>query len=61
LALEGSIIGFLVSSIFISTLYYPVFWLLAGFVLALRKAVVPHPLMASPDGGKSPVGSAVAR
>jgi len=39
LALEGSIIGFLVSSIFISTLYYPVLWLLSGFVLSLKKIV----------------------
>ena len=40
LALEGSIIGFLVSSIFISTLYYPVLWLLSAFVLSLKKVVI---------------------
>ena len=39
LALEASLIGFLVSSIFISTLYYPNFWLLCAFILALNKIV----------------------
>jgi len=39
LALEASIIGFLVSSVFISTLYYPNFWLLCAFVVALKKIV----------------------
>jgi probable O-glycosylation ligase (exosortase A-associated) len=36
-AMEASLIGFLVSSIFLSTLYYPNFWVLMGFVVALRK------------------------
>ena len=35
-AMEGSLIGFLVSSIFISTLYYPSLWVMLGFVVALR-------------------------
>jgi hypothetical protein len=39
LALEGSMIGFLTSSIFISTLYYPSFWILCGFILSLKKVV----------------------
>lgn len=39
LALEGSMIGFLASSIFISTLYYPSFWILCGFILSLKKVV----------------------
>ena len=39
-ALEGSIIGYLVSSVFISTLYYPPFWVLVGFVAALKNATV---------------------
>ena len=36
-AMEASLIGFLVSSIFISTLYYPNFWVAMGFVVALRR------------------------
>jgi len=39
LALEGSLIGFLTSSVFISTLYYPNFWILCGFILSLKKIV----------------------
>ncbi len=38
-AMEGGIWGFLVSSIFISTLYYPSFWVLMAFMVALRNAV----------------------
>jgi O-antigen ligase len=38
-ALEASLWGFLVSSIFISTLYYPNFWVTIGFVVALRRTV----------------------
>jgi hypothetical protein len=29
-----------VSSVFISTLYYPNFWLLSAFIVALKKIVV---------------------
>jgi len=36
-AMEASLVGFLVSSIFISTLYYPSFWVTMGFVVALRR------------------------
>ena len=39
LALEGGLIGFLVTSVFISTLYYPNFWILCGFILSLKKIV----------------------
>jgi O-antigen ligase len=39
-AIEGSIIGYLVSSIFISTLYYPSFWIMIGFAVALRNVVM---------------------
>lgn len=39
LALEGSLIGFLTSSTFISTLYYPNFWMWCGFTLALKKII----------------------
>jgi len=37
LALEGSLVAFLASSVFISTLYYPNFWILCGFVVSLKK------------------------
>jgi len=36
-AMEGSLIGFLFSGIFISILYYPNFWILMGFVVALKR------------------------
>jgi O-antigen ligase len=39
-SLEGSMIGYLVSSVFISTLYYPSFWIIMGFVVALRNVTV---------------------
>jgi O-antigen ligase len=39
LAMEASLLGFLVSSIFISTLYYPNFWVTMGLVVALRHIV----------------------
>ena len=37
--LEASLVGFLVSGIFISTLYYPNFWILMGFVVCCRRLV----------------------
>ena len=41
LALEGSLISYLVSSSFISTLYYPNLWILIGLIISFRKIVVP--------------------
>jgi len=35
-AMEGSLIGFIVSGIFISTLWYPSLWIMIAFVVALR-------------------------
>jgi O-antigen ligase len=35
-SLEGSMVGYLISSVFISTLYYPSFWIIMAFVVALR-------------------------
>ena len=35
-AMEGSIIGFIVSGVFISTLWYPSLWIMIAFVVALR-------------------------
>lgn len=34
-AFEAAMIGYLVSSVFISTLYYPTFWVITGFIVAL--------------------------
>jgi O-antigen ligase len=34
-ALEAAMIGYLVSSVFISTLYYPTFWVITAFIVAL--------------------------
>jgi len=39
-AMQASFIGYLVTSIFISTLYYPSFWIMMGFVVALRNITV---------------------
>ena len=39
-ALEGSLISYLVSGIFISILYYPNFWIIMGFILSLRNIVL---------------------
>jgi O-antigen ligase len=38
-SLEASLIGYLVSSIFISTLYYPNFWILMGITVCFRRLV----------------------
>ncbi|WHZ29215.1 MAG: hypothetical protein OJF51_004016 [Nitrospira sp.] len=35
-AMEGSLIGFIMSSVFISTLWYPSMWVMMGLVVALR-------------------------
>lgn len=35
-AMEGSLIGYIMSSVFISTLWYPSMWIMMGFVVALR-------------------------
>jgi len=40
LALEGSLIAYLVSGAFISILYYPNFWIFMGFVLSLKIIVM---------------------
>ncbi|MFO0773264.1 MAG: O-antigen ligase family protein [Nitrospiraceae bacterium] len=39
-SMEGAMIGFLVSSVFISTTWYPSFWVMSGFIVALRNLVV---------------------
>jgi O-antigen ligase len=35
-AIEGSLVGYLASSVFISTLYYPTFWVLMAFTVTVR-------------------------
>jgi O-antigen ligase len=40
LALEGSLVGFLVSGTFISVLYYPHFWIWMALVVTLKRQVV---------------------
>ncbi len=37
LAIDGSLVGYLVSGTFISVLYYPHFWILLAFMAALKK------------------------
>jgi len=39
-ALEGSLVSFLASGIFISILYYPNFWIFMGFLLSLKYIVM---------------------
>jgi hypothetical protein len=39
LAIEGSLIAYLVSGIFISVLYYPSFWFLVAFTSSAKKAI----------------------
>jgi O-antigen ligase len=46
-AMEASLVGFLVSSLFLSTLYYPNFWIAMGFVVALRRIVAREATEAS--------------
>jgi O-antigen ligase len=41
LALEGSLISYLVSGAFISTLYYPNLWILMGFIVSFKHIVIP--------------------
>jgi O-antigen ligase len=41
-ALEASLVGFLASGYFISVLYYPSFWTLMGFAVALRKLALAN-------------------
>jgi len=52
-AMEASLWGFLTSSIFISTLYYPSFWVMMGFVVALRRGVTLEAARSSAEGTAS--------
>lgn len=50
-ALEAAMIGYLVSSVFISTLYYPTFWVVTAFIVALRNLPVPN--VSDPQAGSA--------
>lgn len=66
-AILGALVAFLVTSAFISTLYYPTFWILTGLVVALRNTSeqyakntlagvsLPTPLRLTPWGRPRPV------
>jgi probable O-glycosylation ligase (exosortase A-associated) len=41
MALEGALISYLISGAFISALYYPNLWILMGFIISLKKIVIP--------------------
>jgi O-antigen ligase len=56
-ALEAAMVGYLASSIFISTLYYPTFWVLMGFIVALGNAIAKS----DPATGPSVVPTASSR
>jgi len=43
-AMEGSLIGYIINSVFISTLWYPSMWVMFGLVVALRKIAESEPL-----------------
>ncbi len=48
-AMEGGLIGYIVSSVFISTLWYPVLWTLMALVVALRNISETHKEEAFPS------------
>ncbi len=57
LALEGSLVSFLVSGAFISVLYYPHFWIWMALVVALKRQVMtsgPEPETIQPHWSHSP-------
>jgi len=58
-AILGGLIGYLITSAFISTLYYPTFWILMGLAVALRNTTQaysvagPDTNVSSPESRKS--------
>lgn len=46
-ALLGALVGYLITSMFISTLYYPTFWILSGLIVALRSSTERYSLSAA--------------
>lgn len=61
-AMEGSLIGFIVSGVFISILWYPSLWIMLGFVVALRNIAEDKPSDVSVQAsqGKRLVGPRVS-
>jgi O-antigen ligase len=49
-AIEGAFISYLVASIFVATLYYPTFWVLVAFSVALRNCVAQEVESESQEG-----------
>jgi O-antigen ligase len=49
-AMEGSLIGFIATGVFISILWYPSLWIMMAFVVALRNISETHREGASPAG-----------
>jgi len=45
-AMEGSLIAYFVTGVFISVLYYPCFWTLMGFIGALKNIVISEQIQA---------------
>jgi len=58
-AILGGLLGYLITSAFISTLYYPTFWILMGLAVALRNTTRaysvagPNTNVSSPESRKS--------
>jgi len=55
-AILGGMIGYLVTSTFISTLWYPTFWIMMGLAVALKNTtqgyVAAHPVTSNPSSFK---------
>jgi O-antigen ligase len=60
-ALEAAMVGYLVSSVFISTLYYPTVWILTGFVVALGSIATRECVKDAPNVPPHPVRRPSAR
>jgi O-antigen ligase len=52
-AMEGSLIGFIVSGVFISILWYPALWIMMGLVVSLRNISETHSGEALPAAAKT--------
>lgn len=53
-AILGGMIGYLVTSAFISTLYYPTFWIMMALAVALRNTSKAHDSHSSKSSGATP-------
>jgi hypothetical protein len=52
--MEGSLIGFIVSGVFISILWYPSLWIMMALVVALRNISEAQGTVAIPAGDLPP-------